>query len=179
MNLPNKLTMIRICLIPVFIFLLLGPVPFGDIWSALVFVLASVTDALDGRIARKRGLITNFGKFADPLADKMLVCSALVCLVGMGRLPAWALVIILCRDFAVDGMRMMAVEKGEVIAASIWGKLKTVSQMIMVTVLLISSLSFWPQPLYGIFCWVLIVLAVCLTIGSGIDYIVKGWKYIK
>ena len=179
MNLPNKLTLIRIILIPVFAVLALCPISHGDIWAAVIFVIAAVTDALDGNIARSRGLVTNFGKFADPLADKMLVGTALICLVVMGRLPAWAFIIILCRDFAVDGLRLLAVEKGEVIAASRWGKLKTTFQMIMVTVLLLGSLSFWPQPLYEIISWALIIIAVGLTIWSGYDYIRKGWKYIK
>ncbi len=178
MNLPNKLTMLRIFMIPVFVLLVLLPIPHGDIWGCAVFVLASITDALDGNIARSRGLVTNFGKFADPLADKMLVGSALICLVGLGRLPAWAFVIILCRDFAVDGIRLMAVEKGEVIAASVWGKLKTTFQMIMVTWLLLASLS-WSHPFYDIIAWLLIIIAVGLTVWSGYDYLRKGWRYLK
>ena len=179
MNLPNKLTLLRIAMIPLFVLIALLPIPHGDVIAAVIFVLASITDALDGNIARSRNLITNFGKFADPLADKMLVGAALICLVSMGRLPAWAFAIILCRDFAVDGLRLMAVEKGEVIAASKWGKLKTTMQMVMVTFLLLGSLEFWPHPLFEIIGWIFIVIALVLTVGSGYDYIRKGWKYLR
>ncbi len=178
MNLPNKITLARIALIPIFAILVLAPIPHGDIFGAIVFFIAAITDAVDGNIARGRGLITNFGKFADPLADKMLVCVAMICLVTMGRLPAWVLIVVLCRDFIVDGMRMIAVEKGEVIAASKWGKLKTLFQMIMVIMLLLNSLAFWPQPFYNILCWIVIIIAVALTLWSGFDYLRKGRAYI-
>ena len=179
MNLPNKITLFRIALIPVFVVLTLCNIPNGDLWGALVFVIAAISDAVDGNIARGRGLVTNFGKFADPLADKMLVCVSMICLISMGRLPAWVFIIIICRDFAVDGLRFLAAEKGVVIAASRWGKLKTLFQMIMVALLLLNSLSFWPQPFYNILCWVVIVIALLLTVWSGFDYLRKGKEYIK
>ena len=179
MNLPNKITLLRIALIPIFVILTLCPIPHGDIWGAAVFIIAAISDAVDGNIARSRGLVTNFGKFADPLADKMLVCVSMICLVSMERLPAWVFIIIICRDFAVDGLRLLAAEKGVVIAASRWGKLKTLSQMIMVSLLLLNSLSFWPQPFYNTLCWIVIIIAVLLTIWSGFDYLLKGKGYIK
>lgn len=179
MNLPNKITLTRIALVPVFAILVLAPIPHGDIWGAIVFFIAAITDALDGNIARGRNMVTNFGKFADPLADKMLVCVAMICLVAMGRLQAWVLIVILCRDFIVDGLRMIAVEKGTVIAASRWGKLKTLTQMTMVIMLLINSLPFWPQPFYNILCWIVIIAAVLLTLWSGFDYLRKGRDYIS
>ena len=179
MNLPNKITLARIAFIPVFVIFLLCPIPNGDIWAAIIFIIAAISDAVDGKIARGRGLVTNFGKFADPLADKMLVGAAMVCLVGLDRLPAWILIIILCREFAVDGLRLLAVEKGVVIAASQWGKLKTLFQMIMVVMLILNSLLFWPQPLYDVVSWIMIIAALLMTIWSGFDYIHKGWSYIK
>lgn len=178
MNLPNKITLLRVALIPVFAVLALAPIPYGDIWAAIIFFIAAISDAVDGNIARGRGLVTNFGKFADPLADKMLVGVAMVCLVTMGRLPAWVLIIILCREFIVDGLRMIAVEKGEVIAASKWGKLKTLFQMIMVIMLLISSLGFLQHAFYDILCWIVIIIAVALTLWSGFDYLRQGRRYI-
>jgi CDP-diacylglycerol---glycerol-3-phosphate 3-phosphatidyltransferase len=179
MNLPNKITLARIAFIPLFVVFLLCPIPHGDIWAAFIFAIASVSDAIDGRIARSRGLVTNFGKFADPLADKMLVGAALICLVAMSRLPAWIFVVILCREFAVDGLRLVAAEQGIVIAASKWGKLKTLFQMVMVVMLLLNSLMFWPQPLYSIVSWLVIIIALLLTIWSGYDYLHKGWAYLK
>ena len=179
MNLPNKITLARILMIPLFVVLALVPLPYGEVWAALVFTIAAISDAVDGKIARGRGLITNFGKFIDPLADKMLVGAAMICLVSMGQLPAWIFVIILCREFAVDGLRLLAVEKGVVIAASNWGKLKTLFQMSMVVILLLQPLAFWPQPFYNILSWIAIIGALLLTIISGYDYLSKGWKFIK
>ncbi len=176
MNLPNKLTVARIAMIPIFAVLALVPTVPG-FWAALVFAIASFTDVLDGHIARSRGLITNFGKFADPLADKMLVASALVVLLALGRLPAWALIIILCRDFAVDGLRFIAADKGVVIAASVWGKRKTASQMVMVIALLLQGQ--FNAVAYDVFCAVMIGLAVVLTVYSGVDYLWKGRQYLK
>ena len=139
MNLPNKLTIFRVILIPFFIvFLLVPDMPFlpstewGE-WIALaIFVIASLTDMLDGKIARKYNLITDFGKFMDPLADKLLVCSALIALIELGRIPAWMVIVIIAREFTISGFRLVAADKGVVIAASYWGKFKTVFQMVAV-----------------------------------------------
>ena len=138
MNLANKLTMIRIFLVPVFlIFITLEDIPYGSIIATVVFIIASLTDQLDGHIARSRNQITNFGKFMDPLADKLLVTAALVSLVELNLVPGWAVVVILAREFAVSGLRTLAASDGIVIAASWWGKIKTVTQMIAILLLLI------------------------------------------
>ena len=140
MNLPNKLTLLRIVMIPVFVVLLLwGPKPVCNYVAALVFIAASLTDTADGYIARKYNLITTFGKFMDPLADKLLVCSAMICLVDLGRIESWIVIIIIAREFIISGFRLIAVEKGTVIAANYWGKFKTVTQMVMV-ILMVANL---------------------------------------
>ena len=139
MNLPNKLTILRIIMIPFFVVFLLCDfkIP-GQNWIALtIFVVASLTDLLDGKIARKYNLVTNFGKFMDPLADKLLVCSALICFVAIDRLPVWVVLIIIWREFIISGFRLIAVDNGVVIAASMWGKVKTVVQMVMIILLLL------------------------------------------
>ena len=141
MTLPNKLTMFRIILIPVMVTIayipffnenFVGPISLANFINVFVFVIASLTDFLDGHIARKRNLVTTFGKFADPLADKLLVGAALICLVETGQLPAWVVVIIISREFIISGFRLIASDNGVVIAASYWGKFKTVTQMAMV-----------------------------------------------
>lgn len=177
MNLPNKITMLRILLTAVFALLALLPVPNGLLWAAAVFFVAAVSDFLDGYLARRRNLVTTFGKFLDPLADKMLVMTALLVLIGLGRFPVWAAIVIICRDLAVDGLRFVAAQAGEVIAASIWGKRKTTIQMIMVILLLVADL--FPYQWYSILCLVMICLAVILTLVSGIDYFYKGRKYLR
>ena len=137
MNLPNKLTMLRILLIPVFMVVLYWDFP-GATWVAVaIFIVASFTDLLDGKIARKYNLVTNFGKFMDPLADKLLVCSAMICLIEKGQLAAWIVIIIIAREFIISGFRLVAADNGIVIAASYWGKFKTVFQMLMVIVLIL------------------------------------------
>ena len=170
MNLPNKLTVFRVILIPFFVlFMLLPQAGAAGKWIALViFVVASLTDLLDGKIARKYNLVTDFGKFMDPLADKMLVISAMICLVALERIPAWIVIIIVCREFIISGFRLIAAEKGVVIAASYWGKFKTAFQMVMV-ILMIADLA----PLYlltRIVMWV----ALVLTVVSLVDYLVKN-----
>lgn len=167
MNLPNKLTMARVIMIPFFVFFLLAqPVGAASDWVALViFVAASLTDMADGKIARKYNLITNFGKFMDPLADKLLVCCALICLVQMGRIPAWIVCIIVAREFAISGFRLIAAEKGRVIAASYWGKFKTTFQMIMV-ILMIANI-----PALHVLTTIIMWVATILTVVSLIDYI--------
>ncbi len=175
MNLPNKLTMLRVLLIPFFVFFLLAGSPGGaGKWIALViFIAASLTDMLDGKIARKYNLITNFGKFMDPLADKLLVCSAMICLIPLGRIPAWIVCIIVAREFAISGFRLIAAEKGTVIAASYWGKFKTTFQMIMV-ILMIADIEAL-RPVTAIIMWV----ATALTIISLVDYILKNKDVLK
>jgi CDP-diacylglycerol--glycerol-3-phosphate 3-phosphatidyltransferase len=139
MNLPNKLTMLRVFMIPFFVIFMLCPlqIPYNNLIALAIFASASFTDYLDGHIARKYHLITNFGKFMDPLADKLLVVSAMVCLVKLGELAAWIVIIIICREFTISAFRLIAAENQIVIAASYWGKSKTVCQMAMVILLLL------------------------------------------
>ncbi len=162
MNLPNKLTILRIVLVPFFVAVLLSNC-FGDAtrWVALaIFIIASLTDLLDGKIARKYGLITNFGKFMDPLADKMLVCSALICLVELGKIYSWMVIIIVVRDFVISGFRLVAAESGKVIAANSWGKFKTASQMVMIC-LLIADIQYGFFPVLSeAFKWIALILTV-------------------
>ena len=141
MNLPNKLTILRVIMIPFFLVaLLVDGIPAGK-WVALaIFIIASFTDMLDGKIARKYNLITNFGKFMDPLADKLLVSAALIALIPLGKIPAWIVIVIISREFIISGFRLIASDNGIVIAASYWGKIKTVTQMVMI-VLLIADFS--------------------------------------
>lgn len=172
MNLPNKLTVLRVIMIPFFVWFMLVPV-FGDNskWVAVaIFIIASLTDLLDGKIARKYNLVTDFGKFMDPLADKLLVCSAMICLVGLQKLPSWIVVVIIAREFIISGFRLIAADNGRVIAASYWGKFKTTFQMFMV-ILMIANLGFSPIPLITqIIKWI----ALVLTIVSLVDYLIKN-----
>lgn len=172
MNLPNKLTIIRVIMIPVFLFFLLTDYAGGasKYIAAAIFVVASLTDMLDGKIARKYNLVTNFGKFMDPLADKLLVCSALIAFVELQYLPAWIVIIIISREFIISGFRLIAADKGVVIAANYWGKFKTTFQMIM-TILLILQLDF---PYADVVEWIFIFIALALTIISLLDYIYKN-----
>ena len=170
MNLPNKLTMLRVILIPFFVVFMLGSL-LGDAdkWIALgIFIAASLTDLLDGKIARKYNLVTDFGKLMHPLADKLLVSAALICLCEMGRLAAWIVIIIISREFIISGLRQIAADNGIVIAASYWGKYKTTFQMIMICLLIVNIdvLSL----ISAIVTWI----AVILTIVSLIDYMVKN-----
>ena len=168
MNLPNKLTIFRVILIPFFVFFLLTDVlgANGDYLALVIFIVASLTDMLDGKIARKYNLVTNFGKFMDPLADKLLVCSAMICLVDLKLLPAWIVIIIIAREFIISGFRLVASDNGIVIAANYWGKFKTVSQMAMIIVL-IADLG----GVFDLIGQILIWLALALTIISLIDYV--------
>ena len=171
MNLPNKLTLLRVIMIPFFVFFMLAD-SFGyagRITALVLFCAASFTDYLDGHIARKYHLVTNFGKFMDPLADKLLVCSALICLVEMDRLAAWIVIIIIGREFIISGFRLVAADNGVVIAASYWGKFKTVSQMIMI-ILMIMNLGGIFDILETVFVW----LALILTVVSLVDYLYKN-----
>ncbi|MDD6810262.1 MAG: CDP-diacylglycerol--glycerol-3-phosphate 3-phosphatidyltransferase [Lachnospiraceae bacterium] len=174
MNLPNKLTMFRVILIPFFVIFMLIEITSMDKWIALaIFIIASLTDLLDGKIARKYNLVTNFGKFMDPLADKLLVCSALICLVELGKMPAWMVIIIIAREFIISGFRLIASDNGVVIAASYWGKFKTTFQMIMIC-LLIADIS----ALHGLTV-VVMWIALLLTVISLIDYLVKNKDVMK
>ena len=171
MNLPNKLTVLRIIMVPFFVLFMLTELG-GEAnkWIALVlFCVASLTDMLDGKIARARNLVTNFGKFMDPLADKLLVCSAMICLIPQGKLAAWIVIVIIAREFIISGFRLVASDSGIVIAASYWGKFKTVSQMFMI-ILLIADLG----GVFDMIGTVLIWVSLILTIISLIDYIVKN-----
>lgn len=174
MNLPNKLTILRTIMIPVFLIFLYIPGlgMTGDVLAAAIFVLASFTDFLDGKIARKYNLVTNFGKFMDPLADKLLVCSALIALVDLNRIPAWVVIIIIAREFIISGFRLIASDNGVVIAASYWGKFKTTFQMIMI-ILLILNIDY---PYSNIINMVIMYIALALTIISLLDYIIKNYK---
>jgi CDP-diacylglycerol--glycerol-3-phosphate 3-phosphatidyltransferase len=177
MNLPNKLTLFRVILIPFFVFFLLSPwfEGYGNYIALAIFIVASITDFLDGRIARKYHLVTNFGKFMDPLADKLLVCSALICLVDLSRIPAWVVIVIIAREFIISGFRLIASDNGIVIAASYWGKFKTVSQMLMVIVLLLAL----PGQAFAVLGTVLIYLSLILTVVSLVDYIAKNRDVLK
>jgi CDP-diacylglycerol--glycerol-3-phosphate 3-phosphatidyltransferase len=177
MNLPNKLTLIRVALIPVFVFfLLINPDNLAlRIIADVIFIAASLTDMADGKIARKYNLVTNFGKFMDPLADKLLVCSAMICLIATKQLPAWFVIIIIAREFIISGFRLIAAENGLVIAANIFGKIKTTTQMIMI-IILVANLPFgWLQILGEIFKWV----ALIMTILSLVIYIYQNIDVLK
>ena len=177
MNLPNKLTIMRVILIPFFVFFLLSPYfpAYGNYIAVAIFIVASLTDMLDGKIARKYNLVTNFGKFMDPLADKLLVCSAMICLIELDRLAAWIVIVIIAREFIISGFRLVASDNGVVIAASYWGKFKTTFQMLMVIVLILDI----QMPFFQILGTVLTYVALILTVVSLIDYIVKNKDVVK
>ncbi|MGG7143823.1 CDP-diacylglycerol--glycerol-3-phosphate 3-phosphatidyltransferase [Clostridium nigeriense] len=193
MNLANKLTMLRIFLVPLFlIFIAVGNIPYGTFIATFIFIIASLTDQLDGYIARSRNQVTTFGKFMDPLADKLLVTAALISLVELQVVPAWATVIILSREFAVSGLRTIAASEGKVIAASMWGKVKTVTQIIAIIALLLQvnigsskyliSLVESSTVIKNIIIYgprVMLLLAVVMTILSGYDYFKKNIKIIN
>lgn len=175
MNLPNKLTLFRVCTIPFFVLFMEASL-FGDIdkyIAVALFVIASITDALDGHIARKYNLVTNFGKFMDPLADKLLVCSALICLTDV--IPSWVVVVIISRELIISGFRIIAADNGIVIAASYWGKIKTVCQMVMI-IWLIVDLPFFVCDVTG---QVLIYVSLVLTVISLVDYMLKNKNVLK
>ena len=177
MNLPNKLTLFRVVLIPFFVFFLLAPYfeEYGNYIAVAIFIVASITDFLDGKIARKYNLVTNFGKFMDPLADKLLVCSALICLIQLELIPAWVVIIIIAREFIISGFRLVASDNGVVIAASYWGKFKTAFQMLTVIVLILNI----PNKVFTILGTVLIYVSLALTVSSLIDYIAKNKDVLK
>ena len=175
MNLPNKLTIIRVCLIPFFVAALLfdhGNNYTMRIVANVLFIVASLTDLFDGKIARKYNLVTNFGNFMDPLADKLLVCSALICLIELGQLPAWVVIIIISREFIISGFRLVAADNGVVIAASYWGKFKTTFQMAAVILMIFNI------PALTLVTNIVVVIAVALTIISLVDYVAKNIKIL-
>lgn len=188
MNIPNRITISRIFLIPIFIILLVVPfqwgnvnigeydLPINQLIAGVIFLIASLTDWIDGHYARKYNLVTNFGKFLDPLADKLLVTAAFVMLVQIGSVPAWVAIVILSREFAVTGLRTVAAAEGAIIAASPLGKLKTWTQMIALSVLLLHNIPFamWNIP----FDQIMLYLATIITIISGVDYFVKNKEVV-
>ena len=172
MNLPNKLTMLRMLLTPVFVVLILL---YEKYWwmnypAIIVFIAASLTDLFDGKLARRYGLVTNFGKFADPLADKLLVVSALICLAYLRMIPVWAVLVITAREFIISGFRLVAAEQGLVLAASKIAKVKTTVQMIMINLVMLDIKADW----YRIICLILVIIAVILTLVSLADYLIKN-----
>ena len=174
MNLPNKLTTFRVILIPFFVFFLTDLVGNWGKWIALaIFIVASLTDFLDGYIARKYNLVTNFGKFMDPLADKLLVCSAMICLIEKGAIPSWIVTIIIAREFIISGFRLIASDNGVVIAASYWGKFKTVFQMVMICLMIADIAQI------AIVTTVVMYIALALTIISLVDYLIKNKDVMK
>ena len=177
MNLPNKLTILRVLMIPFFVlFMLLDPDSMTYRYIALaIFIVASLTDTLDGYIARKYHLVTNFGIFMDPLADKLLVSAAMICMVETAQLPAWVVIVIISREFIISGFRLVASDNGVVIAASYWGKVKTVVQMLMIILLILNLPYLWYQILCVVFIW----LAVILTVVSLVDYLRKNREVLK
>ena len=176
MNLPNKLTILRVIMIPFFVLALLyngGENQTLRYVAAAIFIIASLTDMLDGKIARKYNLVTNFGKFMDPLADKLLVCSALICLVELKELPAWMVIVIISREFIISGFRLVASDNGVVIAASYWGKFKTTFQMIAVALLIVGI------PALSMVTTAVVLIALILTVISLVDYIAKNVNVLK
>ena len=183
MNLANKLTLIRIILVPIFlVFIAYQDLPYGSVIATLIFIIASVTDQLDGYIARSRNQITTFGKFLDPIADKIVVIAAMIMLVEFGHLPAWIPIIVIFREFIVSGYRLVAVQKdGNVIAANVWGKLKTVTQMIAVILAFLD-----PNPYATIFNgnlsgynFIINLLVTLIMSVSVVATIFSGWEYVK
>lgn len=176
MNLPNKLTIARMIMVPVFIaFLLIEQIPGHRYIAFALFAVACFTDAMDGHIARKYNLITDFGKFLDPLADKILVSSAFICFVEQGTMPSWVAIIILSREFIISGFRLVAANKNIVIAASMWGKVKTTFQMITCFALIL----YFDIPFFKIICNVLMGISLVLTVVSLVDYMVKNRNVLK
>ena len=175
MNLPNKLTMFRVILIPFFVVFMLTDLggSYGKYYALAIFIIASLTDLLDGKIARKYNLVTNFGKFMDPLADKLLVCSALIALIEMGRIPSLVVIVIIAREFIISGFRLVASDNGVVIAASYWGKFKTTFQMLMVCMMIVG------EPIPGLLTDIVMWIAVILTVISLVDYLAKNKDVMK
>lgn len=175
MNVPNMLTILRVLMIPFFVLFMIGDITNADNYIALgIFIAASLTDTLDGYLARKNNQVTNFGKFMDPLADKLLVCAALICLMDIEKLQSWIVIIIISREFIISGFRLIASDNGIVIAASWWGKAKTISQMLMI-ILLIADFG----EAFEIVEQFMIYLALVLTVVSLVDYVMKNRQVLK
>lgn len=173
MNLPNKITIFRVLLIPVFLVLfLVEGIPDGKWFALAVFIIASLSDMVDGKIARKYHLITDFGKFMDPLADKLLTCSAMIAMTGLGLIPSWVVIIIIAREFTISGFRLIAADNGKVIAANMWGKVKTTVQMIMIIFLIVKTAAGWTADWAVVTADILTGLATVLTVISLITYLV-------
>ncbi len=170
MNLPNRLSILRVLLIPVCLGLMYVGTPLFNWLALVVFLIASFTDFLDGHIARSRNLITDFGKFVDPLADKLLVLCTLILLAAQGKIPAWMVILVLAREMAVDGLRMVASLQGKVIAAGPLGKIKTVTQMIAISFTMIDNWPFGSIPVKEIMSYIMVIMALW----SGVDYFVKN-----
>lgn len=177
MNLANKITVFRVFLVPIFMLVLYSSIPYSTYIAAFIFIFASLTDTLDGYIARSRNMITTFGKFVDPLADKILVSAALISLLELGKIPGWSVVIIIAREFTISGFRIIAASGGITIAASSLGKIKTVSQLVAIILLLLNNFPFnhinFPMDL------VIYYISVLFTVISGFDYIFKNISTLK
>lgn len=174
MNIANKITLVRIFLVPVFVlFMLTDFTEYNGIIAFIVFVIATITDKIDGTIARKYNLVTDFGKFLDPIADKLLVCSALICLTADGTIPAWITIVIIGREFIISAFRLVCADTGKTVAASWWGKSKTIAQMVTIIVLLMNI------PQLSILETVLIYVSLVLTVVSLVDYFVKNLNVLK
>ena len=190
MNLPNKLTLLRVVMIVPFVLCLLashqkwqflgGAADYLEYVALLIFVLASLTDLIDGKISRKYNLVTNFGKFMHPLADKLLVCAAMIVLVEMGRIPSWVVIVIISREFIISGFRLIASDNGVVIAASYWGKFKTTFQMLMICMMIVMDTPlFAGVPAFAGITYGVMWIALVLTVVSLIDYLVKNRSVLK
>lgn len=177
MNLANKITVFRVFLVPIFMIVLYSDLQYSTYIAAIIFIFASFTDTLDGYIARSRNLVTNFGKFVDPLADKILVSAALISLVGLYKVPAWVVVIIIAREFTITGFRVLAASQGVTIAASPLGKIKTITQLVAITLLLLNNFPFnylnFPVDM------IMLYVSLFFTVLSGIDYLVRNKDTLK
>lgn len=177
MNLANKITVFRVFLVPIFMFVLYSDFAGSTYVAAIIFILASLTDTLDGYIARSRNLVTNFGKFVDPLADKILVSAALISLVGLGKVPAWVVVLIIAREFSITGFRVIAASEGVTIAASPLGKFKTITQLIAISLLLLNNFPF--QSINIPMDMIMLYISLFFTVVSGVDYVLRNKDTLK
>lgn len=177
MNLANKITLIRVLLVPVFMFVLFSDIAYSHYIAGAIFIIASLTDTLDGYIARSRNLVTNFGKFVDPLADKILVSAALISLVDLGKIPGWVVVVIIAREFTITGFRILAASEGVTIAASSLGKIKTITQLVAIVLLLFNNFPF--NSLGFPLDMIMLYISLFFTVLSGIDYLYKNRHTLK
>lgn len=177
MNLPNKITLLRVLLVPVFMFFLYSNMNNSHIIAGIIFIIASFTDTLDGYIARSQKLVTNFGKFVDPLADKILVSAALISLVDLGKIPGWVVVVIIAREFTITGFRILAASEGVTIAASSLGKIKTITQLVAIVALLFNNFPF--AKINFPFDMIMLYVSLFFTVLSGVDYLYKNRHTLK